>query len=102
MLPAEAARAAQARREEEADGEEYDEEYDDEDYDEEEEKEDEDEEKMTTEEYEKMMKDYQEEQIKKYGDPGEGYEWNSDYDSEGNYIWGEEGVDWEFYYEEDR
>ena len=30
------------------------------------------------------------------------YEYDSDYDSKGNYIWGEEGVDWEFYYEEDK
>ena len=25
-----------------------------------------------------------------------------DYDENGNYIWGKEGDDWEFYYEEDK
>jgi len=29
-------------------------------------------------------------------------EYDSDYDEEGKYIWGAEGEDWEFYYEEDR
>ena len=27
---------------------------------------------------------------------------DEDYDEEGRYIWGKEGEDWEFYYEEDR
>jgi len=30
------------------------------------------------------------------------YEEDSNYDSEGNYKWGKEGEDWDFYYEEDR
>ena len=29
-------------------------------------------------------------------------EYDSDYDEEGNYIWGAEGEDWEFYYQEDK
>ena len=33
-----------------------------------------------------------------YGDPGSDYEWASDVDSEGRPIWGEEGVDFEWYY----
>ena len=36
------------------------------------------------------------------GDPGEDYEWASDVDSQGKQIWGKEGEDWEFYYEEDK
>ena len=28
--------------------------------------------------------------------------YDSDYDEEGNYIWGAEGDDWEFYYQEDK
>ena len=30
------------------------------------------------------------------------WEHDSDYDEEGNYIWGEEGKDWDFYYKEDK
>lgn len=30
------------------------------------------------------------------------YSSDSDYDSDGKYIWGKEGDDWEFYYEEDK
>ena len=33
-----------------------------------------------------------------YGDPGSDYEGASDVDSEGKPIWGEEGVDFEWYY----
>ena len=29
-------------------------------------------------------------------------EYDSDYDEEGRYIWGAEGEDWEFYYQEDK
>ena len=29
-------------------------------------------------------------------------EYDSDYDEEGRYIWGQEGEDWEFYYQEDK
>lgn len=29
-------------------------------------------------------------------------EYDSDYDEEGRYIWGKEGEDWEFYYQEDK
>ena len=29
-------------------------------------------------------------------------EYDSDYDEEGRYIWGIEGEDWEFYYQEDK
>ena len=29
-------------------------------------------------------------------------EYDSDYDEEGRYIWGAEGDDWEFYYQEDK
>ena len=29
-------------------------------------------------------------------------EYDSDYDEEGRYIWGQEGDDWEFYYQEDK
>ena len=29
-------------------------------------------------------------------------EYDSDYDEEGRYIWGQEGADWEFYYQEDK
>lgn len=32
----------------------------------------------------------------------ESSEYGSDYDSQGRYIWGEEGVDWEFYDQEDK
>ena len=41
-------------------------------------------------------------ELEELGDPGSGYEWASDVDSFGRPIWGEEGVDFEFYYEEDR
>ena len=41
-------------------------------------------------------------ELEELGDPGEGYEWASDVDSEGNIIWGEEGVDYEWYYKEDK
>lgn len=33
-----------------------------------------------------------------YGDPGSEHEWASDVDSNGNEIWGEEGVDYEWYH----
>ena len=39
--------------------------------------------------------------IEEYGNPGQGFEWASDVDSQGKQIWGEEGEDWDFYYEED-
>ena len=32
----------------------------------------------------------------------EEFEYDSDYDEEGRYIWGEENEDWEFYYQEDK
>ena len=40
--------------------------------------------------------------IAEYGDPGEGYEWASDVDSQGKPIWGKEGEDWDWYYKEDK
>ena len=35
-------------------------------------------------------------------DSEESDEYDSDYDDEGRYIWGQEGEDWEFYYQEDK
>ena len=32
----------------------------------------------------------------------DGDSYDSDYDEEGRYIWGDEGDDWEFYYKEDK
>lgn len=40
-----------------------------------------------------------EEEEKKGSDDSE---YDSDYDEEGRYIWGKEGDDWEFYYQEDK
>ena len=74
---------------------EYDSEYDEED-DEEEDKSSEEEEEPVEEEEQKPVDDYD------YGDPGSDYEWASDVDSQGRTIWGEEGVDFEWYYKEDK
>ena len=52
-----------------------------------------------------MLKEREEKQQKYrelYGDPGEGFEWASDVDSDGKPIWGAEGEDYEFYYPEDK
>lgn len=52
--------------------------------------------------------DEEEEEEKKEGADGEESEDSYDsydpdeYDENGNYIWGKEGDDWEFYYEEDK
>jgi len=35
-------------------------------------------------------------------DDGKDFEYDSDYDEQGKYIWGEEGEDWDFYYDEDK
>jgi len=32
----------------------------------------------------------------------DGSEYDSEYDEQGRYIWGKEGADWEFYYDEDK
>ena len=91
---------------------EYDEEYDEEEESEKSEKsseeegdQEEEEEKLTEEQIElqeksKMIKQLKD--IEEFGNPGEGFEWASDVDSEGNQIWGEEGEDWDFYYQEDK
>jgi len=44
------------------------------------------------------QKEDEEDEYEDLGDPGEGYEWASDVDSEGRVIWGEEGVDYDWYY----
>ena len=84
-------------------GSEYESEDDenDEDYDEEEEKESSSGESTDPEER-KAEEERKAKELEELGDPGEGYEWASDVDSEGRPIWGEEGVDYEWYYEEDR
>ena len=43
-----------------------------------------------------------EEEEKKDGADDDSNEYDSDYDEEGRYIWGAEGEDWEFYYQEDK
>lgn len=35
-------------------------------------------------------------------DDGKDFEYDSDYDEQGKYIWGDEGEDWDFYYDEDK
>ena len=100
-LPAE----AKAQEEEDEDDGEYDEEDDEEDYDEEEEKESEEEESSgeeTDPEERKAEEERKARELEELGDPGSGYEWASDVDSNGRPIWGEDGVDYEWYYEEDR
>ena len=32
----------------------------------------------------------------------DGSEYDSEYDEQGRYIWGNEGADWDFYYDEDK
>ena len=76
---------------------EYDSEYDDEDEDEEEAEEEVEEEEV---EEEKPAED--EEEYEPLGDPGSDYEWASDVDSNGKIIWGEEGVDYTWYHQEDK
>ena len=97
---------AKAQEEDEADeGVEYDEEDDDdEDYDDEEEKEDEEESsgEETDPEERKAEEERKARELEELGDPGSGYEWASDVDSNGRPVWGEDGVDYEWYYEEDR
>ena len=79
--------------------EEYDEEVEIEDEDEVSEEEEGDDEEVDDKAEEKEIKNKNE--YEELGDPGEGYEWASDVDSNGKVIWGEEGVDWDFYYKED-
>ena len=55
-----------------------------------------------TEEEIKAEEERKAKELEELGDPGSGYEWASDVDSNGRPAWGEEGEDFEFYYEEDR
>jgi len=58
----------------------------------------EEEQKLTEEEQKKK----QEKMNAEFGDPGDGFEWASDVDSQGKQIWGKEGEDFEWYYQEDK
>ena len=50
-----------------------------------------------------MEEETKEQPKKKTGNEEEdSEEYDSEYDEEGRYIWGVEGEDWEFYYEEDK
>ena len=67
--------------------------------------EDEEEEGPTVQEEEeekKPAKDKDDSSYEELEAPPEGYEWASDVDSKGKVIWGEEGVDYEWYYKEDK
>ena len=44
--------------------------------------------------------DEQEDEVEDNGNPD--WEYDSDYDEQGKYIWGAEGDDWDFYYDEDK
>ena len=50
------------------------------------------------EEEKKPAKDKDDSSYEELEAPPEGYEWASDVDSKGKVIWGEEGVDYEWYY----
>lgn len=97
-LPAE----AKAQEEQDDEDEYYDEEEDEEDYGSEKSSSEESEDEPVDPEEVKAEEERKKKELEELGDPGSGYEWASDVDSNGRPIWGEEGVDFEFYYEEDR